>query len=78
MSPYPTTAAPETTVSEKIIGLVGASGHLGGLIAEALLENADVRLRLLVRPESRVSKAFAQDVGEVHGGSIAEKAAPKC
>ena len=37
----------------KTILLVGATGHLGGLIARALLAKG-AKLRLLVRPGSRV------------------------
>lgn len=57
-------------MSKKIVGLVGASGHLGGLIAEALLENADVTLRLLVRRESRAKVAAL----EARGAEIVEGA----
>lgn len=39
-------------MSKQIVSLVGGSGHLGGLIAQALLDRPDVELRLLVREES--------------------------
>jgi nucleoside-diphosphate-sugar epimerase len=44
-------------MSKKVIALVGASGHLGGLIAEEVLAQPDTELRLLVRPESRAKVA---------------------
>jgi nucleoside-diphosphate-sugar epimerase len=40
-------------MTKKIVALVGGSGHLGTLIATALLEKQDVQLRLLVRAGSR-------------------------
>lgn len=50
--------------TNKIIVLAGATGHLGSLIAKALLEKPDVTLRLLVRPESleKVSAMRGQGV----------------
>ncbi len=60
-------------MSKKIIALVGASGHLGGLIADALLNTPGVTLRLLVRPESR-SKIAAL---EARGAQIVEGAIGK-
>lgn len=38
--------------TDKIIVLAGATGHLGSLIALSLLDKPDIRLRVLVRPES--------------------------
>jgi len=40
-------------MSKQIISLVGGTGHLGTLIANAVLDKPDVQLRLLVRPGSR-------------------------
>lgn len=57
-------------MSKKIIGLVGGSGHLGGLIAEALLDNPDVTLRLLVRSGSRAKVATL----EARGAQVVEGA----
>ena len=36
----------------KMIVLAGATGHLGSLIAQSLLEKPEAKLRVLVRPES--------------------------
>ncbi|MEM5717744.1 NmrA family NAD(P)-binding protein [Proteus mirabilis] len=61
-------------MSNKIVGLVGASGHLGGLITEELLNNPNVTLRLLVRPESRAKVAELEARGaEVVEGSIGQE-----
>lgn len=60
-------------MGKKIIALVGASGHLGGLIADALLENPDVTLRLLVRPDSRTKVAALEARGvEIVEGAIGQ------
>lgn len=49
---------------KKIIVLSGATGHLGSLIAESLLGKSEVKLRVLVRPESvdKVSDLHEQGV----------------
>lgn len=61
-------------MSKKTIALVGASGQLGGLIADALLDNPDVALRLLVRPESRKKVAsFEARSAEIVEGAIGQK-----
>lgn len=44
--------------ANKIVVLAGATGNLGSLIAQALLEKPEVKLRVLVRPES-VAKVSA-------------------
>lgn len=54
--------------AQKLVALVGGTGTLGGLIANALLSKPDVRVRLLVRPESR---AKAVDL-ELRGAEIVE------
>jgi nucleoside-diphosphate-sugar epimerase len=50
-------------MSKKIVALVGGSGHLGTLIANALLEKPDVQLRLLVRAGSRAKLAELEKRG---------------
>lgn len=47
----------------KTIVVAGATGHLGSLIAEALLEKPDVTLRVLVRPQSVEKLAGLRDRG---------------
>ena len=60
-------------MSKKTVALVGASGQLGRLIAEALLDNPDVTLRLLVRPQSRGKTAALEARGaEVVEGAIGQ------
>lgn len=61
-------------MGQKIISLVGASGRLGALIAEALLDNPEIRLRLLVRPESRAKIAALEARGaDIVEGAIGRK-----
>ena len=55
-------------MNPKTIALVGATGHLGTLIARALLDQPDVVLRLLVRPGSRAKAAPL----EARGAQIVE------
>lgn len=57
-------------MSKKTIALVGGTGHLGTLIANALLAKPDVQLRLLVRPGStdKVANLIA------HGAEVVEGA----
>ncbi|MBP5935773.1 NmrA family NAD(P)-binding protein [Streptomyces acidiscabies] len=50
-------------MSTKVIAVVGASGHLGGLIADEVLAQSDAQLRLLVRPESRAKVADLESRG---------------
>lgn len=58
---------------KKIVGLVGASGQLGTLIAEALLRTPNVTLRLLVRPGSRAKVAKLEGAGaEVVEGALGQ------
>jgi uncharacterized protein YbjT (DUF2867 family) len=45
-------------MTTKTVALVGGTGHLGGLIADAILAKPDAKLRALVRPGSR-DKAVA-------------------
>jgi nucleoside-diphosphate-sugar epimerase len=56
--------------SKKTIAMVGGTGNLGRLIADALLAKPDVRVRMLVRPESRAKAADleARGVELVEGG----------
>ena len=57
--------------AKKTVALVGGTGTLGGMIAEALLAKPDVQLRLLVRPESRSKAADLEARGaEVVEGDI--------
>ncbi|MCE7029212.1 NmrA family NAD(P)-binding protein [Jiella avicenniae] len=49
--------------SSKVVVLAGATGDLGSLIAQSLLDKAGVRLRLLVRPESVGKTQALQDRG---------------
>jgi hypothetical protein len=67
-------------MSKKTIALAGGSGHLGSLIADAVLAKPDAQLRLLVRPGSRskvaqLEKRGAQVVegalGADSGGALA-------
>lgn len=51
------------TEKNKIVVLAGATGGLGSLIADALLEKPDVRLRALVRPESAGKLAALRERG---------------
>jgi nucleoside-diphosphate-sugar epimerase len=58
-------------MSKKTIALVGGTGNLGTLIANALLDKPDVQLRLLVRPGSRDKIAGLEKRGaQVVEGSI--------
>lgn len=50
-------------MDRKIIALVGGTGRLGTLIANALLEKPDVELRLLVRAGSRIKLAELEKRG---------------
>lgn len=60
-------------MSKKIIALVGGTGHLGSLIANALLDKEEIHLRLLVRPDSiNKAKALVERGAEVIEGSIGE------
>lgn len=56
-------------MTKKIIALVGGTGQLGALIADALLDVENVELRLLVRAESRskVSDLEARGATVVEG-----------
>lgn len=56
--------------SEKAVLLVGATGGLGGLIAQALLDKG-VKCRLLVRPGSRSKLAVAIRSGVVEDEAVA-------
>jgi len=59
------------TMSKKTIALVGGTGRLGILIANALLEKADVQVRLLVRAGSRSKVAELEKRGaHIVGGSL--------
>lgn len=51
------------TNASKIVALVGATGGLGSVIAEALLEIPDVQLRALVRPASAGKLAALREKG---------------
>ncbi|MGB0748545.1 MAG: NmrA family NAD(P)-binding protein [Magnetospiraceae bacterium] len=51
------------SVQNKIIVLAGGTGHLGSLIAEALLGKPEVTLRMLVRPQSIEKVAALRDRG---------------
>ncbi|PUB27672.1 nucleoside-diphosphate-sugar epimerase [Promicromonospora sp. AC04] len=55
-------------MSNKTIALMGASGHLGALIAQELMAMPDVQLRLLVRPGSRAKVADL----EARGAQVVE------
>lgn len=56
---------------ERVIALVGATGHLGTLIGNAILDKTDVRLRTLVRPGSRAKVAGLEHRGaQVIEGAI--------
>lgn len=57
-------------MSEQTVALVGATGHLGTLIANAVLEKPNAALRVLVRPGSR-DKASAI---EKRGAQVVEGA----
>lgn len=58
-------------MTPRIVALVGGSGHLGGLIANALLDRSDVQLRLLVRQESRAKVAALEQRGaQIIEGSL--------
>jgi nucleoside-diphosphate-sugar epimerase len=58
-------------MSKKIVAVVGGSGHLGALIANALLEKPDVQVRLLVRAGSRAKVAdFEKRDAEIVEGSL--------
>jgi nucleoside-diphosphate-sugar epimerase len=52
-----------TDAAKKTVLLVGASGALGGRIAQALLEKHGVTLRCLVRPGSRAKLADLEAAG---------------
>ncbi|MDR0275512.1 MAG: NmrA family NAD(P)-binding protein [Burkholderiaceae bacterium] len=56
-------------MNKQTIALAGGSGHLGSLIARALLAKPEVRLRLLVRPGSggKVAGLVAQGAEVVEG-----------
>ncbi|WP_157966532.1 NmrA family NAD(P)-binding protein [Fastidiosibacter lacustris] len=56
---------------KKVIALVGGTGHVGKLIAESLLGNPNVQLRLLVRPDSRQKvKALEERGAQIIEGEI--------
>lgn len=58
-------------MNKKIVAVVGGTGHLGTLIANALLEKKDVQLRLLVRPDSRAKVAELEQRGaEIVEGTL--------
>lgn len=58
-------------MNKKSVALVGGSGHLGSLIANALLETPHVQLRLLVRPGSREKvAAFVKRGAQIVEGSL--------
>lgn len=62
-------------MSKKTIALVGGTGQLGTLIANALLDKPDVELRLLVRPGSRDKTAGLEKRGaQVVEGAIGSDA----
>lgn len=50
-------------MSQKIVAVVGGTGHLGTLITSALLEKPDVQVRLLVRAGSRPKAADLEERG---------------
>jgi hypothetical protein len=67
-------------MSQQTIALVGGTGHLGALIANAVLAKADAQLKLLVRPDSRDKVADFEErgaqviegaLGPEHGGALA-------
>ncbi len=64
-------------MTKKLIALVGGTGHLGALIANALLDKPDVQLRLLVRAGSRAKVGGLEQRGAevVEGGLGAEDGA---
>ncbi|MFB0614012.1 NmrA family NAD(P)-binding protein [Aurantiacibacter poecillastricola] len=51
------------TETGKLIVLAGATGDLGSLIADALMDNPEVRLRVLVRPQSVAKAASLRERG---------------
>ncbi|ATB28288.1 NmrA family NAD(P)-binding protein [Melittangium boletus] len=58
-------------MTKRTIALVGSTGHLGTLIANALLEKPDVQLRLLVRAASRAKVAELERRGaEIIEGAL--------
>ncbi|NOT58949.1 MAG: NmrA family NAD(P)-binding protein [Acidobacteria bacterium] len=62
-------------MSKKIIALVGATGRLGTLIGNAVLDKPDVQLRLLVRSGSRDKAAELEQRGaQVVEGEIGQSA----
>ncbi|GAA1070680.1 NmrA family NAD(P)-binding protein [Tsukamurella spumae] len=62
--------------STKTVALVGATGHLGGLIAAELLADPTVHLRILVRADSRAKAAGLEERGaEVVVGDLTDEAA---
>lgn len=64
------------TIIKKTIALVGATGHLGGLIARELLADQTVDLRILVRPASRAKAADLEARGAgVVEGDLSDEAA---
>lgn len=59
---------------KKTIALVGATGHLGGLIAHELLTVPTVDLRILVRPSSRSRAANLEVAGaEIIEGDLSDE-----
>jgi nucleoside-diphosphate-sugar epimerase len=67
-------------MNQPTIALAGGSGHLGSLIARALLDKPDVRLRLLVRPGSggkvaglaaRGAEVVEGEIGRSDAGALA-------
>lgn len=44
-------------MNERVVALVGGTGHLGGLIANAVLDKPELQLRVLVRAGSRAKAA---------------------
>lgn len=59
---------------KKTIALVGATGHLGGLIAHELLTDPTVDLRILVRPSSRSRAANLEVAGaEIIEGDLSDE-----
>ncbi|WP_319518298.1 NmrA family NAD(P)-binding protein [uncultured Martelella sp.] len=51
------------TEAGKIVVLAGATGNLGSLIADQLLDRPDVQLRVLVRPQSAAKVAGLREKG---------------
>jgi nucleoside-diphosphate-sugar epimerase len=61
-------------MSQKTVALVGGSGHLGTLIASALLEKPNVQLRLLIRAGSRAKVAELEKRGaQIVEGTLGPK-----